>query len=92
MRTLSLICAILAAALSILAMFGVLYSAVLNRTDREALIGAYYLLFTATPVALITAALSLLNRVKWPKWRVQVSFGAFAFFAVTGVLWTIVNN
>ena len=59
MRTLSLICAILAAALSILAMFGVLYSAVLNRTDREASIGAYYLLFAATPVALITAALSL---------------------------------
>ena len=92
MRVFSSICAVLAAALSALAMFGVIYSGILNRTDRESLVAAFFLLCAAAPLALIAVALSLLNRLSWPKWLVRGSIGGFTLFATTAVLWTIVNT
>jgi len=92
MRVFSSICAVVAAALSALAMFGVIYSGILNRTDRESLIAAFFLLCAAAPLALIAVALSLLNRLSWPKWLVRGSIGGFTLFATTAVLWTIVNT
>jgi hypothetical protein len=91
MRVLALICAIVAAALTTLAAFAVI-STILERTDRESLIGAFFLLCVATPFSLIAVSLSLLNRRKWPLFQVVGSLSVFAFFSVTWVLWAVVNH
>jgi hypothetical protein len=49
MRIFALICAALAVVLSLWAAFAIVDTAILNRTDREALMGAFFLLCLATP-------------------------------------------
>ena len=69
MRVFVLICTIISAALTTLAAFGII-STMLERTDRESLIGAFFVLCFASPFALIAASLSLVNRRKWPLFQV----------------------
>ena len=68
MRFVALICATSAALLSLWAAIAVADTAIFNRTDREGLIGAFFVLCLATPFALIAAALSLKNRRSYPRW------------------------
>ena len=91
MRVLALICAIVGAALTTLAAFAVI-SIILERTDRESLIGAFFVLCVATPFSLISVSLGLLNRRKWPMFRVLGSLSVFALFSVMWVLWAVVNH
>ena len=91
MRIFALICAALAVVSSLWAAFAIVDTAILNRTDREALIGAFFLLCLATPFALIAGTLGLMNRLRYPRWQFLGSLGAFTVFLLTAILWTIVN-
>jgi hypothetical protein len=90
MRIFALVCAILAAALSLYAAFGLLWT-IVERTDREALIGVFLLLCLATPLALIPAGLSVPNMRKWPRYQVALSLGTVALHILVWVLWAVVN-
>ena len=87
MRVVAIICAILAAVLSILAALWT-RQVVLGQTDSEALIGAFALVCVAAPFALIAAILSLLNRRKWRTVLIIGSLGTVAFVLIVG-LWLI---
>jgi len=91
MRIFVLICVAVAVVLTLWAAFWIVDAAILNRTDREALIGAFFLLCLATPFALIAGALGLMNRHRYPRWQFLGSLGAFTVLLLTAIFWTIVN-
>jgi low temperature requirement protein LtrA len=84
MRAAAMSCAIVAAVLCVLAALWI-SQVVLERTDREALLGAFVMVCFAAPFAITTTVLSLRNRRKWPKFQLAASFGAFVLFALVGV-------
>ena len=85
MRVVALICAILAAALAILAAFTIV-QVIHQRTDGEAIYAALFLVCLAAPFALAAAALSLLYRRKWPRLQIVGSLGTVALVVLVG-LW-----
>jgi hypothetical protein len=87
MRTLAIVCAVIAAVLSALAALWTT-QVIHAQTDREAMLGVAGLVFIATPFALVAATLSLRNLRTWPALQIVGSLGAVVFVVLVG-LWSM---